>query len=48
HQARDYERYDYPGRYKRDAAGSPFTRDRLRDDAYWSQPHHSAPRTPNP
>ncbi|WP_353080587.1 type VI secretion system Vgr family protein [Stenotrophomonas sepilia] len=29
-QARDYERYDYPGRYKRDAAGSPFTRDRLR------------------
>ncbi|MDG3821228.1 type VI secretion system tip protein VgrG, partial [Pseudomonas aeruginosa] len=30
HQARDYERYDYPGRYKRDAAGSPFTRDRLR------------------
>ncbi|MFU3250216.1 contractile injection system protein, VgrG/Pvc8 family, partial [Pseudomonas paraeruginosa] len=27
---RDYERYDYPGRYKRDAAGVPFTRDRLR------------------
>jgi len=30
HQDRHYERYDYPGRYKRDAAGIPFTRDRLR------------------
>ncbi|HCF3623446.1 TPA: type VI secretion system tip protein VgrG [Pseudomonas aeruginosa] len=30
HQERHYERYDYPGRYKRDAAGIPFTRDRLR------------------
>ncbi|CAJ0569353.1 unnamed protein product, partial [Mesorhabditis spiculigera] len=25
----DYERYDYPGRYKRDAAGKPFTKTRL-------------------
>lgn len=24
-----YERYDYPGRYKRDEAGKPFTRNRL-------------------
>ncbi len=30
HQDLAYERYDYPGRYKRDAAGIPFTRDRLR------------------
>lgn len=30
HQEHHYERYDYPGRYKRDAAGVPFTRDRLR------------------
>ncbi|HCE6774634.1 type IV secretion protein Rhs [Pseudomonas aeruginosa] len=30
HQNLDYERYDYPGRYKQDAAGRPFTRDRLR------------------
>ncbi|MET3654748.1 type VI secretion system Vgr family protein [Dyella japonica] len=29
HQARDYERYDYPGRYKRDEAGKPFTQTRL-------------------
>lgn len=29
HQRRDYERYDYPGRYKRDEAGKPFTRTRL-------------------
>ncbi|MHA6194122.1 type VI secretion system Vgr family protein [Pseudomonas wadenswilerensis] len=29
HQARSYERYDYPGRYKEDL-GKPFTRDRLR------------------
>ncbi|QXI30589.1 type VI secretion system Vgr family protein [Pseudomonas vanderleydeniana] len=28
-QHKDYERYDYPGRYKRDAAGKPFTRTRL-------------------
>ncbi|MCX7079636.1 MAG: type VI secretion system tip protein TssI/VgrG, partial [Pseudomonas sp.] len=28
-QRRDYERYDYPGRYKRDAAGKPFTQTRL-------------------
>ncbi|MDF3832521.1 type VI secretion system tip protein TssI/VgrG, partial [Cupriavidus basilensis] len=26
----DYERYDYPGRYKQDAAGAPFTLNRLR------------------
>ncbi|WJV25583.1 type VI secretion system tip protein TssI/VgrG [Pseudomonas chlororaphis] len=30
HQDLGYERYDYPGRYKQDAAGVPFTRDRLR------------------
>lgn len=29
HQATDYERYDYPGRYKRDEAGKPFTQTRL-------------------
>jgi len=29
HQDRRYERYDYPGRYKRDAAGKPFTQSRL-------------------
>lgn len=28
-QAVDYERYDYPGRYKQDAAGEPFTSHRL-------------------
>ena len=35
-QHKDYERYDYPGRYKRDIAGKPFTRTRLtslRNDA---------------
>ena len=29
HQAAQYERYDYPGRYKRDEAGKPFTQSRL-------------------
>ncbi|OYU07522.1 MAG: type VI secretion protein VgrG [Pseudomonas sp. PGPPP1] len=29
HQHKDYERYDYPGRYKRDIAGKPFTKTRL-------------------
>ena len=29
HQAAPYERYDYPGRYKRDEAGKPFTQSRL-------------------
>ncbi|CAK9889634.1 MULTISPECIES: type VI secretion system Vgr family protein [Pseudomonas] len=29
HQHTDYERYDYPGRYKRDASGKPFTKTRL-------------------
>ncbi|WP_099431115.1 type VI secretion system Vgr family protein [Pseudomonas mosselii] len=29
HQADDYERFDYPGRYKRDEVGIPFTRTRL-------------------
>ena len=29
HQDRRYERYDYPGRYKRDEAGKPFTQSRL-------------------
>ena len=29
HQATDYERFDYPGRYKRDAVGKPFTQTRL-------------------
>ncbi|CUJ52099.1 Uncharacterized protein conserved in bacteria [Achromobacter kerstersii] len=29
HQDRRYERYDYPGRYKRDEAGKPFTQTRL-------------------
>ena len=36
HQHKDYERYDYPGRYKRDVAGKPFTKTRLtalRNDA---------------
>ncbi|WP_324832180.1 type VI secretion system Vgr family protein [Pseudomonas saxonica] len=28
-QHKDYERYDYPGRYKRDAVGKPFTQTRL-------------------
>jgi type VI secretion system secreted protein VgrG len=28
-QRADYEHYDYPGRYKRDASGKPFTRSRL-------------------
>lgn len=28
-QQRHYERYDYPGRYKSDAAGKPFTQSRL-------------------
>ena len=35
-QHKDYERYDYPGRYKRDLAGKPFTKTRLaalRNDA---------------
>ena len=30
HQRGDYERYDYPGRYKQDEAGTPFTETRLR------------------
>ena len=29
HQDMRYERYDYPGRYKRDEAGKPFTQSRL-------------------
>jgi type VI secretion system secreted protein VgrG len=29
HQGRHYERFDYPGRYKRDIAGKPFTQTRL-------------------
>ncbi|SAK76014.1 Rhs element Vgr protein [Caballeronia pedi] len=29
HQNREYERYDYPGRYKHDQAGKPFTQTRL-------------------
>ncbi|MBA6109773.1 type VI secretion system tip protein VgrG [Pseudomonas asiatica] len=29
HQSQDYERFDYPGRYKRDAVGVPFTATRL-------------------
>jgi type VI secretion system secreted protein VgrG len=36
HQSDAYERFDYPGRYKRDAAGKPFTHTRLlalRNDA---------------
>jgi type VI secretion system secreted protein VgrG len=36
HQSASYERYDYPGRYKRDASGKPFTHTRLlalRNDA---------------
>ncbi|MBJ9978458.1 type VI secretion system tip protein VgrG [Pseudomonas sp. S75] len=36
HQSTDYERFDYPGRYKRDAVGKPFTENRitaLRHDA---------------
>jgi len=30
HQHAHYERYDYPGRYKRDEAGKPYTENRLR------------------
>ncbi|KAB0656944.1 type VI secretion system Vgr family protein [Burkholderia diffusa] len=30
HQGDHYERFDYPGRYKQDAAGTPFTLNRLR------------------
>ncbi|WP_060493681.1 type VI secretion system Vgr family protein [Pseudomonas sp. NBRC 111140] len=36
HQSKDYECFDYPGRYKRDAVGKPFTENRitaLRHDA---------------
>ncbi|HEN8802442.1 TPA: type VI secretion system tip protein VgrG, partial [Pseudomonas putida] len=36
HQSSEYERFDYPGRYKRDAVGKPFTENRitaLRHDA---------------
>jgi len=36
HQSKAYERFDYPGRYKRDAVGKPFTETRitgLRHDA---------------
>ncbi|MBF8674293.1 type VI secretion system tip protein VgrG [Pseudomonas fulva] len=29
HQSRDYEYFDYPGRYKRDAVGRPFTENRV-------------------
>jgi len=29
HQSMDYERFDYPGRYKREAVGIPFTHTRL-------------------
>jgi type VI secretion system secreted protein VgrG len=29
-QSTDYERFDYPGRYKRDAVGKPFTETRIR------------------
>jgi len=29
HQSQHYERYDYPGRYKQDAAGKPFTETRI-------------------
>ncbi|MBK4987763.1 type VI secretion system Vgr family protein [Pseudomonas sp. S36] len=29
HQSNDYERFDYPGRYKRDAVGKPFTENRI-------------------
>lgn len=39
-QHKDYERYDYPGRYKRDASGKPFTQTRLtalRSDARMAQ-----------
>lgn len=39
-QYKDYERYDYPGRYKRDAVGKPFTQTRLnalRSDARMAQ-----------
>ncbi|WP_349974933.1 type VI secretion system tip protein TssI/VgrG [Pseudomonas sp. WHRI 8519] len=29
HQSREYEYFDYPGRYKRDAVGKPFTENRI-------------------
>ncbi len=29
HQSTEYERFDYPGRYKRDVVGKPFTENRL-------------------
>ncbi|MCX2890159.1 type VI secretion system tip protein TssI/VgrG [Pseudomonas sp. DCB_BI] len=40
HQAGDYERFDYPGRYKRDAVGKAFTENRitaLRHDVHVAQ-----------
>ena len=47
HQNRSYERYDYPGRYKRDAVGKPFTRTRLqalRSDARIAEVEGDDPR----
>ena len=47
HQARDYERYDYPGRYKQDEAGKPFTEARLlalRRDAHMATVEGDDPR----
>ncbi|VVN92547.1 type VI secretion system Vgr family protein [Pseudomonas fluorescens] len=47
HQNRSYERYDYPGRYKRDAVGKPFTKTRLsalRNDARIAEVEGDDPR----
>ncbi|MCW2271676.1 type VI secretion system Vgr family protein [Pseudomonas sp. JUb96] len=46
-QANRYERYDYPGRYKRDAVGKPFTQTRLlalRNDARLAEAVGDNPR----
>lgn len=40
HHAQDYERFEYPGRYKRDVVGKPFTETRLaalRHDAHLAE-----------
>ena len=47
HQRDSYEQYDYPGRYKKEAAGKPFTRNRLlghRRDARLAQVTGDDPR----
>ncbi|WP_340146870.1 contractile injection system protein, VgrG/Pvc8 family [Halomonas sp. PA16-9] len=48
-QREDYEHFDYPGRYKKDASGKPFTRHRLeslRADATTAEPRVTCPSSP--